>query len=181
MIDKNARKIMYGILLTFALCLTMGIALASFVADVVGNADANDVTVKTGNLLLNYEDGNVLDVTGIFPGKTYYKDFTVENIGTLPTTFNIGFSNVENTFLNDELVVSITCTSYDASTNIVSGTCDSYDETVLPAASSSLYTNISIDVGKKYIYNLAISFKETNSSQNYNQGAIFKAKIDILE
>ena len=85
----------------------------------------------------------------------------------------------KRSILQQQKFAGITC--YDASTNIVSGTCDSYDETVLPATSSSLYTNISIDVGKKYIYNLAISFKETNSSQNYNQGAIFKAKIDILE
>lgn len=179
--DNNNRKIIYLILFIFALCFSFGISLARFVANVVGNEDAKNVIVETGNLLLNYKEGNVLDVTGIYPGNTFTKEFTVTNVGTLPTTFNIGLSNVNNTFKNDELVVTISCTSYDVSTNEVSGTCDSYGEKVIPATASNLYTNISIDIGKKYVYVLGISFKETNSSQNYNQGASFKAKINIAE
>lgn len=175
------RKIIYLIIFIFALCLSLGISLAYFVVEVIGNEDAKDIVVETSNLLLNYKEGNILDVNGVFPGNTFTKEFTVENAGSGSTTFNIGLTDVNNTFINDELVVSINCTSYDIATNEVSGTCPSYEQKVLPITDSVLYNNIQIDKGKKYVYAFTITFIETNSSQNYNQGAKFKAKINVTE
>ena len=106
------------------------------------------------------------------PGNTINKTITVKNTGSLEAKYNIIWQKLINEITNDEMLIEGTCTSSN-------GTCDSIVSS--PISDKNIKKNISIASGVTHTYNLTITFKETNTSQNYNQGKKFNGILGIEE
>ena len=183
---KNKSVIYLSVVL--GLLLVIGVSYAYFSITVNGNEEAQDIKVTTGNLSLFYNSGPELKVDNIEPGKILIKEFTVTNTGDFDTEFDINMVDMINTIEKDELVYTLDCVSYEkygqeGQTEI--GTCDGQGTT--PFIYSEVPTlqklkgNNPIKVGVTNKYKLTITFVETGSVQNYNQGKKFIGKIQINE
>ena len=183
---KNKSVIYLSVVL--GLLLVIGVSYAYFSITVNGNEEAKDITVTTGNLSLYYNSGPELKVDNIEPGKILIKEFTVTNTGDFDTEFDINMTDMINTIEKDELVYTLDCVSYEkygqeGQTEV--GTCDGQGTTPFiyseVPTSQKLKGNNPIKVGVTNKYKLTITFVETGSVQNYNQGKKFIGKIQINE
>ena len=183
---KNKSVIYLSVVL--GLLLIIGVSYAYFSIIVSGNEEAQDIRVTTGNLSLFYNSGPELKVDNIQPGYQLIKEFTVTNTGDFDTEFDINMVDMINTIEKDELVFSLDCVSYEkygqeGQTEI--GTCDGQGTTPFiyseVPTSQKLKGNNPIKVGVTNKYKLTITFVETGSVQNYNQGKKFVGKIQINE
>ena len=184
---KN-NKVIYGFLMALVFMLTLGLTYAYFDSGIRGNEEAKDITVTTSNLSLYYNSGPELKVDNIEPGKILIKEFTVTNTGDFDTEFDINMTDMINTIEKSEIVYTLSCEAfenYGLETQISKGTCDgqgstsfNYSET---STSQKIKGNNQIKTGITNKYTLTITFVETGSVQNYNQGKKFIGKIQINE
>ena len=148
-----------------------GLTYAFFTAGVEGNNEAKGATAKTGTMSLEFDGTNIVSMEDALPGAIHEINFSVENTGTLPTSYGLDMINVNNSFKNDELV-------YKISSNNNGGKVENWS--VLPnAVSTNLIPVITIEPGATQEYTMIIHFKETGSNQNANQGAEFSGVIQI--
>ena len=171
-------KILIGTALVLLLLLTTGLSYAYFSTAVKGNDNAKDVVVEAGTLKLTYTDGPAINAQYIKPGWTTTKTISVKNNGTLDTNYNIIWQTLTNTITNNELVLSATCQRLNAS-GTVEGTCESISQA--PISDMTIAKKISIESGITHKYTFTITFKETNTDQNYNQGKKFNGVLGIEE
>ena len=178
------------IYLSIVLCLLLviGVSYAYFSITINGNEEAQDIRVTTGNLSLFYNSGPELKVDSIKPGYQLIKEFTVTNTGDFDTEFDINMIDMINTILKDELVYTLDCVSYEKygqEEQTETGTCDGQGATPFiyseVPTSQKLKGNNPIKTGITNKYTLTITFIETGSVQNYNQGKKFVGKIQINE
>jgi hypothetical protein len=80
------------------------------------------------------------------------------------------WDSLTNEIINDELVVSATCTS-----DI--GFCDDLIST--PVGADELAIGLGIEPGEEQTYTLTFEFIETSSAQNYNQGKTFNGVLRV--
>ena len=172
------KKILIGTALTLLLLLTTGLSYAYFSTAVKGNNNAKDVVVEAGTLKLTYTDGPAINSQNIKPGWTTTKTVSVKNNGTLDTAYNVIWQELTNTILKNELVISATCKRLNSS-GAVEGTCEPITE--LSVRAKRIAKNISIESGFTHEYTFTFLFKETNSSQDYNQGKQFNGVLGIEE
>lgn len=177
-------KILLAISIFFVYILSASLTYAYFNIFVEGNENANDQTVTTGTLELNYVDGNQLFIDRAYPGASVTKNMYVTNTGTLDTTYGFELDDYENTILRNELVISLTCTSYKNYGEVnqeVYGTCNSIVNQPIGSTSWVIASNIDIEAGITHSYVVTVSFIDTSSNQNYNQGKYFTGTIKIYE
>ena len=165
------KKIIFGITLAFIFLASVGFSYAYFSNSIVQN-EVKDQVVETGTLQLTYTDGPEINIQNMKPGNTINKTITVKNTGSLEAKYNIIWQELTNEITNDEMLIEGTCTS-------TSGNCDSIESS--PISDKSIKKNISIASGVTHTYNLTITFKDTNASQNYNQGKKFSGVLGIEE
>lgn len=84
--------------------------------------------VTTGTLELIYTDGKQIVMNNIKLGSTITKEITVKNTGTLSAEYNLIWQELTNEIINDEMVMSATCTRLN-SNGTTEGTCDGLSET----------------------------------------------------
>ncbi len=137
------------------------------------NGNSNDNVIKTGSMLLSFEDGAAVNAKNILPGQMIQKTFKVENIGDLPTNYDVYLSEIINTFVDKEDLVYSVSSDSDCIK----------DETIMPDVNSSDLKAIScmINPKEKQEYTLNILFKETGDNQDDNKGATFSAKLAVNE
>ena len=165
------KKIIFGITLAFIFLASVGFSYAYFSNSIVQN-EVKDQVVETGTLQLTYTDGPEINIQNMKPGNTINKTITVKNTGSLEAKYNIIWQELTNEITNDEMLMEGTCTSSN-------GTCESIVST--PISSKTIKKDISIASGVTHTYNLTITFKDTNSSQNYNQGKKFSGVLGVEE
>ena len=161
----------------------IGITYAYFSIQVRGNEDASSMTVTTASLRLKYTDGPEIRLEKVFPGTSVEKEVKVENIGTVGVTYALGFMDMTNTFVNDELLISYTCKSYvnyGTENQRESGNCYPLEERVL-TSDPGIEEGIFIGVGITQVYNIKLEFIETGELQNSNMGATFRGILNIGE
>ena len=171
------KKILIGTALALLLLLTTGLSYAYFSTSVKGNDNAKDVVVEVGTLKLTYTDSPEIVMQNIKPGEAITKKVTVKNTGTLDTTYNLVWQELNNTITNDEMVISATCKRLNGETE--SGTCEGVEET--PIKENIVKKKVSIESGITHEYTITITFIETETEQNYNQGKEFSGVIGIKE
>ena len=182
------QKILIGIIIAFVFIASISFTYAYFSIG-IAEQNPNDQVVTTGTLELTYTDGPEISMNRAFPGDTITKTFKVENTGTLDVFYKVDWKSYENEILNEELRLSLTCTSYeeyykeDDERNVIGGTCDSLLDNPLYITESpnALLENIYILPGYTHIYEFSLTFIETSSVQNYNQGKLFNGEIYILQ
>ena len=171
------KKIIFGIILAFIFLASVGFSYAYFSNSIVQN-EVKDQIVETGTLQLTYTDGPEINMQNIKPGTTVTKTITVKNTGTLATSYNLIWQELNNEITHNEMIISATCERFN-SNNEVEGTCEELNSKAIIA--KNIKKNISIESGITHEYLITITFKDTNTSQNYNQGKTFNGVLGIEE
>ena len=178
---RNKLKIIVVTTLIFLVAIA-GISYAYFSIQIVGNDTASSMRLTTANMSLVYTDIEIRSGENVIPGwSSQSKTITVYNDGNTTAYYNIIWRDLLNEIINNELVISGSCTS-DVSGN----TCSNISETVIPTATTlshniAIKNNIEIEVGETHTYTVTVLFKETGSNQNYNQNKEFYGTINISE
>ena len=165
---KTKQIVMFSVL-AFMLVLVVGTTYAYFTAKVIGNDEAKDNQVYAGIMSLKLDGTQELNASNMLPGATKEVEFSVENTGTLTTTYELDTKEVYNDFANKEdLVYTLEQDNVIIKSNIEA---PSKDDAILPA--------VVINPGEKQTYKLKLTFKETGDDQNENQNKTFSGKVQI--
>ena len=174
--NKN-KVIMITSSIIMLIITVFGLSYAFFSAIVNGGDTGSSIIIKTGSLRLLYEDTEYINVSNVLPGTTFTKTIKVTNEGNVPVNYDLLWLELNNAFKNrSDLVMSITCSS---STD----TCNDYHETIVAYRGTNIpiMDHISINGLEEHTYVVTITFKETGSNQDENQGRSLSGKIGILE
>lgn len=161
-----------------------GVTYAFYTANITRENENNNVIIKTENLSLTY-NGNISTNGSIKkPNDSLTSKFTVKNTSENVTvnSYNINFTDVNNTIINDEYVYELSCISYSdygLPTQAVSGVCSGKSETPVPTTNGLMHTSSSIAKDITHEYTLLVTFKDTGSNQNYNQNKVVNFKLII--
>ena len=110
-----------------------------------------------------------LNASNMLPGATKEVEFSVENTGTLTTTYELDMKEVYNDFSpKTDLVYTL-----EQDGNIITA------ETEAPSIDEILIPAVVIEPNEKQTYKLKLTFKETGKDQNTNQNKTFTGKIQI--
>ena len=165
---KTKQIVMFSVL-AFMLLLVVGTTYAYFTAKVIGNDEAKNTQVYAGIMSLKLDGTQELNASNMLPGATKEVEFSVENTGTLTTTYELDMKEVYNDFVSkDELIYTL---EQDGTIILNETEAPSIDEVILPA--------VVINKGEKQTYKLKLTFKETGDDQNENQNKTFSGKVQI--
>ena len=173
---KN-NKMLLGIGIAFLLLAALSMSYAWFSAT-VNTENSNKQVVETGTLELTYTDGPEIIMNNIRPGSTITKEVSVKNTGTLDTSYNLVWQELNNEIINNEMVISISCKRLNANGK-EEESCEGLKET--PVSGNIILKDISITRDITHVYTVTLTFKETNSNQNYNQGKSFTGTLGVNE
>ena len=174
----NNKKIIFGMFLTILFLSSVGLSYSYFSNNIVQN-EVKDQVVETGTLSLRYVDGAEIIMQNIKPGDTITKTVYVANTGTLDAVYNLVWQELVNEITNDEMLIEGTCTRMNATTETEDGTCEAITSATI--SSSIIKDKVTIEPNIVHKYDLVITFKDTNFSQNYNQGKKFNGVLGIEE
>ena len=190
MVDHKIRKInkILKKLISISLfCLILSLSYAYFTANITGSETGTTVTVSGGKMYMNFDGGNNISVSNIYPQEAAWvaKTFTVTGNNT--TDLNMGYSLYlevdENTFSQYALHYKLTSTNTGNNGTVVAGNQDSIP--IKSGASSTLlgYGTYSspTSADKVHTYTLEIYFPNMNFNQNENQEKIFGAHLEIRD
>lgn len=179
---KQGYKNTIYFLVTIIICLSIAMTYAFFNIQVLGNPTDNTISLESGVLSLRFEDNNQIYVSNVLPGFEREKVFTVSNTGSYRTFYTLKYENIDNTFLNDEIVITYHCVSYinyGLQNQQTRGECPSDDDVALPTEDGPFLTDVSIGVGVTHVYTSTIEFLNLNVDQYYNQEAAFNGRLVI--
>ena len=176
---KKYNKLIFGVGIELLVLITFSISYAFFSTGVKINNGPQNMTVQAGTLSLEYIDGPEVVAERIQPGWSTTKEITVKNTGTLEASFNLIWQELTNEIINNEMVLSATCTRLNSSGS-TSGTCLPIGETPI-TSDKMIRQKITIDGSTTHKYTITIAFKETNAAQDYNQGKKFGGVLGIEE
>lgn len=174
---ERVEKIIFVFILLFVFIGTVSFTYGYFKAEFSYQSD--ELKVTTGTLKLDYVDNSPLIYKESFkPGDVITKTFTVENTGTLDTTYDLIWKVYKNEITNNELVIKGICDSMTTN-NIMSGTCSNIEEK--PVTKDNLKSKVNIASGIKHKYTIEITFKNLDEEQNYNQGKSFSGIVNVKD
>ena len=171
-------KKMYILLVISILFAVVGVSLAFFTLNIIGNDTAKYNKITTGDLELVFTDGNEVSLDGAFPGDSITKIISVKNTGTKQVIYNLVWQELVNEITNNELVIEGTCKNLNSS-NTEDGTCSSVSQKVVKEG--KILTNVPIKPGYTQEYTIKITFIDTGKLQNYNKNKTFKGKLGLTE
>ena len=174
----NTRNKMLSIILSsIAIILIVAVSQA-FVRSTLNNNNPQNASLTAGDISLVYTDcvesvdcQNISENLDI--GDSLEKTFKIYNNNTLKgLTYSIYFTNLTNTFVNNELVYRLI--------NLDTGTVVK-EETTLPSTTSEalMKNNIYIPIGSTHNYKLIITYKDLQENSPSNIGATFSFKLGI--
>ena len=184
---KN-RYLIYIALLILTLSITLGVTYSYLAAKINNRESSSTIKVESGQLSITYENNssNII-LNNIIPGDSVTKQFTLTGFNnTKPNAittntdlkYKIGIVIDNNTFSEGALTYSLTKDSTSSSNG---KTAD--DSTGTIKSSGIQYIGkgyfVSGANNDKHIYNLTISFPDTNEDQSIDQGASFACHVTI--
>ena len=198
---KNNTVMLTIIGIATLLIAVVGATFAYFSAQLTGSD--TEYTVKSATVGTQFNGGPDITATGIYPKAEAWgtKEFTIkttssigvatnysitlvidDNDTTADATISDGAGHIKR-FQPDALSYKLTATEANASTK---GTMPTANETKIADPSqnivfgeATIYGNDAQEVTQTYT--LSMFFKDTGQDQNANQGAQFKAHIEITE
>ena len=174
--------ISFGVLLL--ILIFGGVTYAFYTAIISQENQDNNVIIKTESLSLNY-NGNISTVGTIKkPNDTLTSKFTVKNTSDNVTvnSYSLKFTDVVNNIINNEYVYELNCVSYSdygLPSQTESGVCSGKSETPVPTSNELMHTASAIAKDITHEYTLVVTFKDTGSTQNYNQNKTVSFKLII--
>ena len=181
--DKRKTSLILGIGIAIVLLIVLGVSFAYFAARIINNESTSTVVAKSGIMTIIYsEDSNLINIHDIYPRDEEWatKVITLKGTNTtsLDMTYEIGFNITNNTFKGGQLSFSLTGEGDN-------GTLIENIENK-PIARQSGYMQIGVGTfntvkDKTHTYTLKLYFKETGNDQNFNQEAVFNAKLNVKD
>ena len=171
-------KKIYIMLVVSILLTVIGVSLAYFSLNIIGNDTAKYNTITTGDLSLTYNDTSELSFDNALPGDSITKTITVKNTGTEEVSYNLVWQELTNTITNNELVIEGTCKNFNSS-NTEDGKCSAISKKAVKEG--NVTSNIPIKPGYTQEYEVKITFIDTGRLQNYNKNKSFKGKLGLTE
>ena len=171
-------KKMYILLVISILFAVLGVSLAFFSLNIIGNDTAKYNKITTGDLELVFTDDNEVSLDGAFPGDSITKTISVKNTGTKEVSYNIVWQELLNEITNNELIIDGTCKNLN-SNNTEDGTCSAISKKAVKEG--NITSNIPIKPGYTQEYEVKITFIDTGKPQNYNKNKSFKGKLGLTE
>lgn len=142
-------------------------------SSVVGN---DKVNIKADELVLEYEDGDTIYITGLYPddqpgyqNNNPKKTFKVINKSGLYVMYNLRWVVEENDYESDNFKYKITSTLNGAN----------FDFKTAPKSTSLLASNIIIPPYTTQDYTVEFKLQGVGGNQNYDQGKTFAGYIEI--
>ena len=186
---KN-RYLIYIALLILTLSITLGVTYAYLAAKINNRESSSTIKVESGQLSITYENnsGNII-LNNIIPGDSVTKQFTLTGINnTKPNAittntdlkYKIGIAIDNNTFSEGALTYALTKDSSSSSNGKLAN-----DTTGTIKSAGIQYIGkgyfVSGANNDKHIYNLTISFPDTNEDQSIDQGASFACHVTVKD
>ena len=171
-------KKIYILLVISILFAVIGVSLAFFSLNIIGNDTAKYNKITTGDLELVFTDDNEVSLDGAFPGDSITKTLSVKNTGTKEVSYNIVWQELLNEITNNELVIDGTCKNLNSS-NTEDRTCNAISKKAVKEG--NITSNIPIKPGYTQEYEVKITFIDTGKPQNYNKNKSFKGKLGLTE
>ena len=186
---KN-RYMIYVTLLVILLSFVLGVTYSYLVVKINNAETSSTISVQGGKLLITYENnsGNII-LNNIIPGATTTKQFTLTGVNDTKSNevitdtnlkYKIGIAIDKNTFSDGALTYSLTKDSTSSSNGKIAddstGTINQGGTQYIGNGYFSSGAN-----NAKHIYNLTISFPDTNVDQSIDQGASFACHIVIKQ
>ena len=184
---KN-RYLIYVALLILTLSITLGVTYSYLAAKINNRESSSTIKVESGQLSITYENnsGNII-LNNVIPGDSVTKQFTLTGINnTKPNAittntdlkYKIGIAIDNNTFSEGALTYTLTKDSSSSSNGKLAN-----DATGTINSSGIQYIGngyfVSGANNDKHIYNLTISFPDTNEDQSIDQGASFACHVTV--
>ena len=186
---KN-RYLIYVALLILTLSITLGVTYSYLAAKINNRESSSTIKVESGQLSITYENNssNII-LNNIIPGDSVTKQFTLTGINnTKPNAittntdlkYKIGIAIDNNTFSEGALTYALTKDSTSSSNGKLAN-----DATGTINSSGIQYIGkgyfVSGANNDKHIYNLTISFPDTNEDQSIDQGASFACHVTVKD
>lgn len=139
----------------------------------VGN---KEVSIKSGELILEYEDTNKVFITDVYPDdQPYYvskiptKRFKVTNKSSLYIMYNLRWVVTLNDYESDNFKYKISSTLNGAN----------FGYRTAPKTTSAIATEIIIPPYSSQSYSVDFKLQGVGGKQNYDQGKTFSGYIEI--
>ncbi|MBE6161084.1 MAG: hypothetical protein E7158_02530 [Firmicutes bacterium] len=168
---KNKKKqtlfLVVGVLI---LLLLVSVSTYAFFSARITKIKETETKIKTNELDITFNGTQDIDYSGVIPGDSFIKTFTVTNHSNRAVTYNIYMQNITNEF-GEDLVYRLR----DNNGSVIA-------ETPLPvtnAGKTYLKTNISINSNETKSYTMTIEYKYTNEDQSETQGHVFRGTVGI--
>lgn len=175
---SKENKLLFGICFGIIFIISVSTSYGYF-NSTIRNDSVKDQVVTTGTLSLKYADGAEIVMNNINPGQTITKTVYVTNTGTLNASYNLVWQELVNEIANNEMVLEAKCTRLNSTSETESGTCEGVSSNAI--LSNTIKKDISIEPNITHRYDITITFKDTNESQNYNQRKKFNGVIGVKE
>ena len=167
---KNKLIIQLSII-SLLLILIISFSYAFFLPYITGNDTANEIKATSSTLKVNFEDKNEISLENAEPGSSSTKTFVVKNTGSDTAYYKILWKDFNNTVINDEITIKLSCVSNK-------GTCNGVTEEA--AYDRTIKDNIEIAVDEIQTYSLTLTFIDNHQNQDDNKNKEFSGKI-VLE
>ena len=184
---KN-RYLIYIALLILTLSITLGVTYSYLAAKINNRESSSTIKVESGQLSITYKNNssNII-LNNVIPGDSVTKQFTLTGINnTKPNAittntdlkYKIGIAIDNNTFSEGALTYSLTKDSTSSSNG---KTADDSTGTIKSSGIQYIGNGYFVSGANndKHIYNLTISFPDTNEDQSIDQGASFACHVTI--
>lgn len=140
------------------------------------NIGNNEMTLQSGELILEYEDTNRVFIDNIYPDdQPFYttviptKKFKVTNKSALHVQYNLRWVVTLNDYKSDNFKYKVSSTLGGAN----------FDWTTAPKTTSPLETEILIEPFTTQEYEVDFKLQGIGGKQNYDQGRTFSGYIEI--
>ena len=188
MIKLKNRYLIYIALLILTLSITLGVTYSYLAAKINNRESSSTIKVESGQLSITYKNNssNII-LNNVIPGDSVTKQFTLTGINnTKPNAittntdlkYKIGIAIDNNTFSEGALTYSLTKDSTSSSNG---KTADDSTGTIKSSGIQYIGNGYFVSGANndKHIYNLTISFPDTNEDQSIDQGASFACHVTI--
>ena len=162
----------FVIIILLFLVTIFGVAYAYYTGQLQRTNGTASAEFSAKTLGVNFTDGPNINLTGVLPGATIIKTFTVSNTGDTTGIYNINLIDVTNDFDRPTDIV-YTLTSDNSGANVA--------QTVFPGTDLTIGNNISIATGVTQHYTLTIQYLNADESQNIDMNKNITATIQIAD
>ena len=168
-ISKNIIKI--AILTVFVLMLN-SLSYAYFTSNIEG--EGKEMVITTSDISIRFTDNEAIKKTGLTPGDTITKTFSITNNSEGKVEYKINWEYLINNFVNREYLV------YEVSSTNGGG---SLSETQLPDSEEhiNILNNITINPGVTQEYTMTITYKNSASNQDADKNKSLIGKLEITD